>query len=159
MQYSHLFGQWTCLKSYEMLLQLLRTDYPVEFEYSSHGKPYISKHILQSLQTPYSFFSISHCQQAVAVAVSGSKIGIDVESRTRRISDGLAESVMNESEQQYIARHPEPDTPFIELWTKKEAVLKQRGTGIIDDMRSVLTGSEQIETYIFDTYIMSICSA
>ncbi len=157
MRYHHIFGQWACLKSYEMLLQLLHTDLPLTFEYNEHGKPYLSTDSLQSLQTVFPFFSISHCKEAIAVAVSSKEIGIDIESRTRRISDGLAEHVMNWQEQQYIVRHSDPPSAFIVLWTKKEAVLKQRGTGILDDMRNVLTGSEPIETHITDTYIYSIC--
>ena len=103
------------------------------------------------------FFSISHCKDAIAVVVSDREVGIDVESRHRHTTDSLVESVMNENEQYYIASRPEQDTAFIELWTKKEAVLKQRGTGITDHLKNVLTGNEHIETLLFDNYIVSIC--
>ena len=169
MRFEHIFGQWACLKSYEMLLQLfhadlsdklqhLHTDLSLEFRYNDHDKPYLTQDTINRLQTPYPFFSISHCKNAIAVAVGSQEIGIDIESRHRHISDGLTEHVMNPQEQQYIARHSDLATAFIELRTKKEALLKQRGTGITDDLRSVLTGNEPIQTHVFDSYIFSICT-
>ena len=149
MRYKHVFGQWACLKSYEMLLRLLHIATPVSFVYNEHGKPFLPQKDI--------FFSISHCKEAVAVVVSDREVGIDIESRNRRVSQELIERVMNEDEQRYITTHPEPATAFIELWTKKEALLKQLGTGIIDDLTNVLTGNENIETHIFDNYIVSIC--
>ena len=136
----------------------IRYGKEIEFEYNEYGKPRLTEEWAERMQTPFRFFSISHCKEGIAVAVSEHETGIDIESRTRRISDGLAERVMNEQEQHHIATHPDPQTAFIELWTKKEAVLKLRGTGIIDDMRDVLTGNEHIETHVYDTYIVSIAS-
>jgi 4'-phosphopantetheinyl transferase len=155
MRYKHCFGQWACLKSYELLCQLLQTDIPFDFCYNEYGKPYFTSVVAQQFAMP--FFSISHCKDAIAVVVSDREVGIDVESRHRHTTDSLVESVMNENEQEYIASRPEQDTAFIELWTKKEAVLKQRGTGITDHLKNVLTGNEHIETLLFDNYIVSIC--
>ena len=136
----------------------IRYGKEIEFEYNEYGKPRLTEEWAERMQTPFRFFSISHCKEGIAVAVSEHETGIDIESRTRRISDGLAERVMNEQEQYHIATHPDPKTAFIELWTKKEAVLKLRGTGIIDDMRDVLTGNEHIETLLYDKYVVSIAS-
>jgi len=149
LRYRHLSGRWACLKSYEMLLGLLHTGTPVSFVYNEYGKPFLQQNDV--------FFSISHCKEAIAVVVSDRETGIDIESRRRCVSPELTERVMNEDEQRYIASHPEPATAFIELWTKKEALLKMRGTGITDDLKNVLTGDEDIETHIFDNYIVSIC--
>ena len=42
-----------------------------------------------------------------------------------------------------------PEALFSAIWTRKEAVLKLRGTGIEGDLREVLSGSETILTRIF----------
>ena len=56
---------------------------------------------------------------------------------------------MNGQEQRLIARSNHPDEVFTALWTKKEAVLKLKGTGIIDNLHSVLADeSVQVQTFI-----------
>ena len=74
--------------------------------------------------------SISHCRAAVAAAVSSEgAIGIDVESR-RRIGDGLMERVCTPDEIYTIHNASDPTMQFLRFWTRKEAVLKMRRTGI-----------------------------
>ena len=74
--------------------------------------------------------SISHCRMAVAVAVSPEgRVGIDVECR-RKIGDGLMERVCSAEEQAAVHAAADPTMVFLQLWTRKEAVLKMRGTGI-----------------------------
>ena len=74
--------------------------------------------------------SISHCRKAVAVAVSPEgKVGIDVECR-RKIGDGLIERVCSEEEKAAVLSATDSTMAFLQLWTRKEAVLKMHGTGI-----------------------------
>lgn len=74
--------------------------------------------------------SLSHCRGAVAVAVSDeAAVGIDVERR-RKIGDGLVKKVCNAAEQHEVAAAEDATMAFLSLWTRKEAVLKMRGTGI-----------------------------
>lgn len=81
-------------------------------------------------QCPGLHVSISHCQAAVAVAVSdGAAVGIDVEAR-RRVNPSLVQRVCNAEEQDFIHTSDDPEMAFLALWTRKEAVLKCRGTGI-----------------------------
>ena len=178
LRYKHLFGQWACLKSYEMLSHLMQANEidlhsghyaesnysSLEFSYNEYGKPY--------LQIPPIYFSISHCKEAIAVVFSDKEVGIDVESRHRCVSEELIDKVMNEqerlfihlneTEQQPCTRQLErlctPQERFIALWTQKEAVLKLRGTGIMDDMKDVLTGNEKVHTEIRENYIYSIAT-
>ncbi len=137
LRYSHVFGQFCCLKSYCMLMELIASVSPTldgqtpEFAYNEHGKPYLA-------DRPDIHFSISHTKNAILVAISNTPIGVDVE-HVRLPSDGLIEKTMNPEEQAQIAASPSPAQTFTSLWTQKEAVLKLRGTGILDDLHNVLT--------------------
>lgn len=91
-------------------------------EHDSHGAPYLPAH-------PELHISLSHCRTAVAVAVHSQAVGIDIESR-RKINPSLIERVCTPDEQAAIHRSDDPDMTFLQLWTRKEAVLKCRGTGI-----------------------------
>ena len=165
MRYTHLFGQYCCLKSYEMLQQLLtcsaascRRSRPLNvhptptFLYNEYGAPYLA-------DGPY--FSISHCKQAIAVVVSDSPVGIDIEG-IRKMDDGLVRKTMNTQEQTQIAMSQNPEVEFIRLWTRKEAYVKMQGTGIISDMHTILQDATAVEWHeIADLdrgYICTICT-
>ena len=176
LRYSHVFGQFCCLKSYEMLLTLLKewsreqkkqewgreqqtqerggghTDASGgEFVYNEYGKPFLAG-------GPY--FSISHCRHAIAVAIDSQPIGIDVES-VRPLRQELVAKTMSSSEQALIAASEHPNRTFTALWTQKEALLKMRGTGIISDLRSVLQNTEGASLQTIDNlhkdYVLTIC--
>lgn len=137
LRYKHTFGRYCCLRSWEMLMELLsREGIPnmPTWRYNEYGKPYLE-------QGPY--FSISHCKHAILVAISDREIGVDVES-IRRADDSLVRRTMNETEQARIASAPDPQRAFIALWTRKEAVVKMRGTGILDDLHRVLDGQDYL---------------
>ena len=150
--YKHLFGQFCCLKSYEMLMQLLNPslgvtckvygvkagkDTPYIFLYNEYGQPRIEGGPC---------FSISHCQHGIAVAIGEKPIGIDIE-HIRTAKPELVERTMNEKEQAEIWAATSPDIAFTCLWTKKEAVLKMQGTGItsIDGIKNTLVSTEHVD--------------
>lgn len=155
LRYTHTFGQYCCLKSYEMLQQLLTScRYPISnsplgrpiaalprpintpsFLYNEHGAPYLE-------DGPY--FSISHCKQGIAVVVSDQPVGIDIEGM-RKVDDGLVRKTMNTQEQAQIAAAANPEQEFIRLWTRKEAYVKMQGTGIISDMHQILVDTEALQ--------------
>ena len=140
LHYKHLFGRYCCLRSYEMLDELLgRVGKTMSrWRYNEYGKPYLDNGM---------FFSISHCKRAILVAIDERETGVDVES-VRKADDALVKRTMNEAEQAAIARSDMPDEAFIALWTQKEAVVKMRGTGILDDLHDVLCGERD---YMLDT--------
>ena len=127
LQFKHAFGQYACLKSYLLLQDLLREHYGIEgdlvFSYNEHGKP-----MLKEVSNIH--FSISHCKEAIAVAVADRPVGIDVET-LRVPSEALAERVMDEGEKLRFDISDTPEDFFTALWTAKEAVMKCRGTGIV----------------------------
>ena len=164
LRYSHTFGRFCCLKSYLMLLELLSAVYPEldtskpEFGYTAQGKPFL-------LARPDIHFSISHTKNAILVAISDAPIGVDIEA-FRSPSAALIARTMNATEQAAIAASAaatlEPpatrEALFSAIWTRKEAVLKLRGTGIEGDLKHVLSGTEAIFTRIFPrkSYAFSI---
>ena len=163
LRYTHIFGQFCCLKSYEMLTALLAstpytlhpTPYTLHptpsFLYNEHGAPYLE-------DGPY--FSISHCKQGIAVAVSDTPIGIDIET-IRPLNEGLVHKAMNLQEQAQIATAANPAQEFIRLWTRKEAYVKMQGTGIISEMHNILSNTLGVTwEEILNTekeYICTIC--
>lgn len=144
LRYKHLFGQYACLKSWLMLYELLKTlsINDLEMDYNMHGKPYLKHH-------PQVCFNLSHCKNGIAVAVDFSPIGIDIES-FRKDNVALVRKTMNPAEADWIRSSSDPVEAFTQFWTKKEAVVKLRGTGIItDDLHDVLDG----EGYHLETHL------
>ncbi len=103
----------------EMLYRLTGSR---SIEYLPSGAPYLSDRQV--------FVSISHCRTAVAVAVDeDGPVGIDIESR-RRVNNSLIGRVCTAAEQALVEGSDDPTMAFLQLWTRKEAALKCRGTGI-----------------------------
>lgn len=119
-------GQWlTQVEQKEKAHKLLErlVGFLPLVEHDAAGAPYIVGH-------PGLHISISHCRAAVAVAVSREgAVGIDVECR-RKVGEGLVQRVCTPDEQAAIAASDDPEMAFLRCWTRKEAVLKCRGTGI-----------------------------
>ena len=122
-------------QAYEMLCRLVGGR--AELAHDNNGAPFLPTY-------PELCVSISHCRAAVAVAVSDKgAIGIDIESR-RKVSRGLVEKVCTEAEQKAIRMAADPDMEFLRFWTRKEAVLKMRRTGI-QGYGSMLAASEAVD--------------
>ena len=130
-------GRKQCAAAYLLLCEGLRQEYgvtvPPVFEYGEHGKPAIVGHA-------DIYFNLSHCREAVLCVLSDHPVGCDVESISR-YKESLARYTMNDEEMAQILSSENPDVAFTRLWTMKEAVLKRSGTGIINDMKTVLSAS------------------
>lgn len=143
LRYKRLFGQYCCLKSWLMLEELLKPlgINNLKMKYNEHGKPFL-------LYYPHVCFNISHCQNGIAVVVDSSPVGIDIES-FRNNSKALVNKTMNAAEAEWILTSSNPIETFTQFWTKKEAVVKLRGTGITIDLHCVLNGDGyRLETYL-----------
>ena len=123
-----------CAMAYLLLCKGLREEYgitePPLFAYGEAGKPYLPDHA-------GIHFNLSHCREAVVCVLSDRPVGVDIEC-IREYDEALLDFTMNEAEKEQIVRAPHPDLAFICLWTRKEAVLKCSGQGLVDDMRHVL---------------------
>lgn len=134
LRYKHIFGQFACLKSWLMLKEALKPldINNLEMSFNEHGKPFLSHY-------PDIHFNLSHCKNGIAVAVDNAPIGIDIES-FHRDNEALIQRTMNEAEIEAIQASSNPTATFTLFWTMKEAVLKLRGTGIVNDLHHVLDG-------------------
>ena len=141
LRYVHTHGRFCCLRSYLMLMELIGAVSPTLdettpcFEYNEYGKPFIPNR-------PDIQFSISHTKNAIAVAISRYPVGLDIE-QIRPQSEALIKKTMNLTEQKQIADSQSPDVTFTSQKKKKEAVLKLRGTGIVDELHDVLSSSAE----------------
>lgn len=98
----------------------------VRFAYGDRGKPELPGVSLR--------FNLSHSEERALVGVvEGRAIGVDLEHlRAGEDFRGLAERFFSEPERQELRRVPEPSfrREFLRIWTRKEAYLKARGTGL-----------------------------
>jgi 4'-phosphopantetheinyl transferase len=164
LRYKFTFGRFTCLKSYVMLQQLVQEilaetderwitlqsrlkEWNGNFVFNEHDKPFMQNALGECIEEVY--FNISHCKNAIAVVLSDRPVGIDVES-FRHAEEPLLKRTMNPEEQEEVRNAADPAEAFTRLWTRKEAVLKLRGTGLVDNLHDVLTNIEdvQLETAI-----------
>lgn len=155
LKFKHELGQRLCVLAYQLLKEGLQQEYGITgnpiFEYNEHGKPSIVGH-------PEIFFNLSHCKEAAICVVNDQPIGVDVEA-IREYKDGLAEYTMNENELQQIKIAANPSAAFIRLWTMKEATTKLIGTGISNDMKTVIdTQKYKYTTVERQKYIYTICA-
>ena len=159
LRFRHERSQRAGAAAYMLLCQGLRELYgitePPVFAFGEHGKPFLA-------ERPEIYFSLSHCREAAACAVSDSPVGIDVES-LRSFSPSLLSRTMSAEESAVINTDDDPRRAFIRLWTQKEAYLKLTGTGLVDELPMVLTDAAA-RGYIFDVresddakYILSVC--
>ena len=90
------------------------------------------------------FFSISHSDEAVAVAVSRKPVGVDIESHLPSQNDRFADKILNENERAlYDSTADEAREHFLlEKWTAKESLFKKDGTlaGFIPKEQDTLSG-------------------
>ena len=168
LRFKHRQGRIECAFSYLLLCQALREVYGItehpSFLIGEHGKPELSLNSqLLTLNPKLSTlnFNISHCKSALAVALSTSPVGIDVEC-IGRYSESLARHVLNDNEFAEVSQSPNPQIPFTRLWTQKEAVVKLTGRGIDDDLPNLLLKYNNVslhtEEHLAQGYILSVAT-
>ena len=154
LKFKHEQGQRLCVLAYQLLKKGLQQEYGIIenpiFEYNEHGKPSIVGH-------PEICFNLSHCKEAVVCVVSDQPVGVDVES-IREYKESLVRYTMNDEEIREIEPSENPAATFIRLWTMKEATMKLIGTGISNDMKTVIdTTKYKYTTVERQQYIYTIC--
>ena len=131
-------------------------------EFSEMGKP--------SFEKTNIFFNLSHSGKKVCAALSfESEIGVDIQIQNR-FSDKMKNRVFCEHERSSSKRFKDIDHCFTRLWAIKESYLKNIGTGIAFDLKS-LDFSDSLCNDFFesnclfytvfeiDDYALSVCSS
>jgi phosphopantetheinyl transferase len=92
------------------------------------------------------YFSVAHSGETVAVAVSRSRVGVDLETERPVDVTALARRFFSQEEGQFIVRNPTPEH-FFRLWTCREAVVKAdgRGLGRLLGITAVSTGGDSAD--------------
>lgn len=83
------------------------------------------------------YFNITHTSEAFAFAISRYHyLGIDLENSQRSIDfSSVIDTFCSERERKFILEsHDDTSDRFFLIWTRKEALLKALGTGIIADL-------------------------
>lgn len=98
------------------------------------------------------FVSVSHTDDLVVVAVSGSNVGIDAEKTDREVKkqQEITQKYFTEKEKEYANTREK----FLEIWTKKEAYGKFTGEGIGDIGKDVFSHKGRYEKIEKTGYII-----
>jgi 4'-phosphopantetheinyl transferase len=101
----------------------------IRYARGPHGKPYVNDTSVR--------FNFSDTKDAILVGLtSGMELGTDIETLAREVDhEAVSEHYFTPSEIEGIRNSSNPKLRFLELWTRKEAVLKASGVGIMDDLR------------------------
>ena len=155
LKYKKLDDRKRCVLAFALLQRALRDEYGItevpEFVYNEFGKP--------SLPNLPIHFSISHCKDAVACAVSDHNIGIDVESIVPYNPD-VARRVCTADELKMLEQSSNKDVDFIKLWTVKEAISKYEGMGLSLQFSEIDVSKYAVHTNMFKSkkLVLSIAS-
>lgn len=138
LSFRHFADQVQSVKAYLLLMRMLRQQYGIsgklQFSYGPYGKPFL-------LDYPDIHFSLSHCRKAVLCVVGDEPVGGDVEEIPEALDQDVLNLCFDENEQSHILLSPKPCVRFAEEWTRKEALLKMVGCGLVDDLPGVMRSS------------------
>ena len=120
---------------------------------NAYGKPYFPGGV---------HFSVSHSGRCAAIAVDDAAIGLDVEKLPEKDYLKIARRFYHPDELAYVEQAQDQPRSFSRIWTRKEAYLKQRGTGIAADLSAFDTTSgklaEHIASFDLEGYVLSVCT-
>jgi 4'-phosphopantetheinyl transferase len=109
-----------------------------QFRNGPNGKPLIAG----EYGGPTLAFNLSHTHGLVACAIAvDADVGVDVESVTRAVDEGVSRRFFAATEQATIERAPTPRERaerFFELWTLKEAYIKAIGVGLSHPLSTIV---------------------
>lgn len=121
----------------------------LKITFNENGKP----------ECDFCFFSISHSENMVVCVIFDQPIGIDVQ-KISSIKQREKYKFFTAKESVYVNQNPDVlNKKFIEIFSKKEAVIKMLGLSF-SDSKSIDTFSDEFnfKTEIIDEYFVAICT-
>lgn len=119
----------------------------ISLDYDFNKKPFLGSY-------PWLHFNVSHSEDFALIAISQSKVGIDIESIANSFDfSPLLPDVFTEKEISFVQNAENKEEAFYSLWTRKEAVVKAVGKGIDDDFKKVpsLIGQHSFDSSVLQT--------
>lgn len=103
-----------------------------------------------------SCFNISHHANVVVIAIARVPVGIDIEMIDDTDYTCMIKDTCTAKEIVFLQQGTFPAELFLRLWTRKEAVLKCIGTGLIDDLK-LLQLCEEVNYFSYNDPDISCC--
>ena len=132
-----------------LIKEILLYDEDSDIIYSHLGKP-------QTVDG-YPYISFTHGGRYAGVAYSEAPIGIDIE-RSQPVNLVIAKRYFTQKECQYIAKRQQQEEAFLELWTKKESIMKADGRGMTIPAKEIDVLNQNkwvLATHRIDDHILS----
>lgn len=108
---------------------------------NKYGKPFLT--------TSDFDFNLSHTKNYFAIIVAkqkGIKVGVDIEEyKTVSNLEGIIKNYMHPKEIEIIRQKP---NAFFTFWTRKEALLKLLGLGLVNELHNIDTTNGKREVFI-----------
>ena len=132
----------------------LKSDDELKFDFNEYGKPYC--HVYNHMK-----FNLSHTRTCIIVCFSKNReVGVDVE-RLSNPPYEIMDLCFHKNEIDYVNNSKiSKIRSFFEIWTKKEAFLKWKGTGMVSNLDTIDTRSmdKNFYSYISEDYFCTVCS-
>ena len=136
--------------AYDFLFSLaqkwLNIDTKPRLTNESNGKPFFEDY-------PNFHFNISHSEDLIAVAVSKTSVGVDIEI-LRDVNLDIAGRFFAKKE----TRTTQTSRDFLYVWTRKEALLKRTGEGLKGIREAQVLENSEIKTFEEKGFILSVSS-
>ncbi|NTS39487.1 4'-phosphopantetheinyl transferase superfamily protein [Flavisolibacter sp. BT320] len=115
----------------------------VKIKTGSNGKPFLSTNEERPI-----FFNLSHAGHWVLLSMGLSESGVDVEAINHIDSpEDLFAACLSPEEQEALQEAPDKRQLFCTYWTRKEALLKATGIGLVDELTAIpcLNGANRVK--------------
>lgn len=103
----------------------------INFSKTYTGKPFLAKE-------PHWHFNMSHSGRRVICGIANQSIGVDVEE-IREVPLYISEDYFHEVEQLKLLAATSKEQMFYEIWTRKEAFVKNDGSGLSQNLKKINT--------------------
>lgn len=139
------------------ILENILKDYSIELNkdkiiYNSNGKPYLKEEQI--------YFNIAHSNDLVAIAVSDSEVGIDIEqidNLSYMLENKIYEKWLDQRSIKDMLKEKNKLQYLTKEWVIRESLIKLFGESIsINKMKKILNNNIEVNIELIDGYYMSV---